>query len=91
MHNEFCNNEIARNIFSRKTKHLHKKHKHIFIYHQKPDILNEQGELVDAKGDAKLIITTGEHEDMRIKSHAVYFLRTVADQKAGILLSLSLL
>jgi dynein heavy chain len=59
------------------------KHKHVFIYHQKPDMVNnETGELMDAKGDAKLIITTGEHEDMRIKSHAVYFLRTVADQKA---------
>eukprot|EP00931_Biecheleriopsis_adriatica_P081368 TRINITY_DN5469_c0_g1_i1.p1 TRINITY_DN5469_c0_g1~~TRINITY_DN5469_c0_g1_i1.p1 ORF type:complete len:4656 (-),score=1282.68 TRINITY_DN5469_c0_g1_i1:88-14055(-) len=58
------------------------KHKHIFIYFQRPDVPNDQGELVDAKGDAKLMITTGEHEDVRIKNRAVYFLRNVADSKA---------
>jgi len=57
------------------------KHKHIFIYYQRPDVVNDAGELIDAKGDPKLIVTTGEHEDMRIKNHAVYFLRTVPDQK----------
>ncbi|CAE8591739.1 unnamed protein product, partial [Polarella glacialis] len=58
------------------------KHKHVFIYHQRPDVPNDQGELVDAKGDPKLMITTGEHEDVRIKSKAVYFLRNVPDSKA---------
>jgi dynein heavy chain len=58
------------------------KHKHIFIYHQKADMPNDMGELVDAKGEPKTMITTGEHEDMRIKSRAVYFLRNVPDQKA---------
>lgn len=58
------------------------KHKHIFIYYQRPDIPNEFGEPIDTKGDPKLMITTGEHEDMRIKSRAVYFLRNVPDQKA---------
>jgi dynein heavy chain len=57
------------------------KHKHIFVFYQKPDIPNDLGELIDAKGDAKIMITTGEHEDMRIKSEAVYFLRNVPDQK----------
>jgi dynein heavy chain len=58
------------------------KHKHIFIYYQRPDVPNEQGDMIDAKGDPKFMITTGEHEDMRIKSRAVYFIRNVADQKA---------
>ncbi|CAK0849097.1 unnamed protein product, partial [Prorocentrum cordatum] len=57
------------------------KHKHIFIYHQRADMPNDMGELVDAKGEPKTMITTGEHEDMRIKSRAVYFLRNVPDQK----------
>mmetsp|Transcript_37870 Transcript_37870/g.109261 ORF Transcript_37870/g.109261 Transcript_37870/m.109261 type:complete len:150 (-) Transcript_37870:3-452(-) len=57
------------------------KHKHIFIYYQRPDVPNDREELVDAKGDPKIMITTGEHEDMRIKSRAVYFLRNVPDQK----------
>jgi len=57
------------------------KHRHVFIYYQRPDVPNDQGELVDAKGDAKLLITTGEHEDVRIKSRAVYFLRNVAENK----------
>jgi len=51
------------------------KHRHLFIYFQRPDIPNEMGELVDAKGDPKVMITTGEHEDMRIKSRAVFFVR----------------
>jgi len=58
------------------------KHKHIFVYYQKPDVPNEMGDLVDAKGDPKFMITTGEHEDMRIKGRAVYFVRNVPDQKA---------
>jgi dynein heavy chain len=58
------------------------KHRHIFVFFQKPDVPNEVGELVDAKGDPKIMITTGEHEDMRIKNDAVFFLRNVADQKA---------
>eukprot|EP00971_Amphidinium_carterae_P040535 795589-Amphidinium_carterae.1 len=58
------------------------KHKHLFFYYQKPDVPNEMGEFVDARGDPKIMITTGEHEDMRIKSRAVYFLRNVPDQKA---------
>jgi dynein heavy chain len=58
------------------------KHKHLFIYYQKPDIFNDAGEFVDAKGDAKLFITYGDNDDLRIKSRAVYFLRTVGDQKA---------
>ncbi|CAK0894523.1 unnamed protein product, partial [Prorocentrum cordatum] len=58
------------------------KHKHIFVYHQRPDIPNEVNEPVDnPKGEPRTMITTGEHEDMRIKSHAVYFLRNVPDQK----------
>jgi len=57
------------------------KHRHVFVYYQRPDVPNDQGELVDAKGDAKLIITTGEHEDVRIKNRAVYFLRNVAENK----------
>jgi len=57
------------------------KHKHIFVYFQRQDVPNDLGELVDAKGDPKPMLTTGEHEDMRIKSRAVYFLRNVLDQK----------
>ncbi|CAJ1345300.1 unnamed protein product [Effrenium voratum] len=57
------------------------KHKHVFVYYQRPDVINDANELVDAKGDAKLMITTGEHEDVRIKNRAVYFLRNVADSK----------
>ncbi len=57
------------------------KHRHIFIYYQRPDMPNDVGELVDAKGDPKFMIATGEHEDMRIKARAVYFMRNVADQK----------
>ena len=26
------------------------KHRHVFIYYQRPDVPNDQGELVDAKG-----------------------------------------
>jgi dynein heavy chain len=51
------------------------KHKHIFIYYQKLDMPNEMGDSVDAAGPPKIMITTGEHEDMRIKGRAVYFLR----------------
>lgn len=104
------------------------KHKHVFVYYQRPDVINDANELVDAKGmadlranvrqvsrqvfgkkhdeillrpfgwefalpvefwnilelnsgcpalvlfdtgDAKLMITTGEHEDVRIKNRAV--------------------
>ena len=57
------------------------KHKHLLFYYQKPD--DSSGtELVDAPGPAKLMITTGEHEDVRIKGRGVYFLRTVGDQKS---------
>ena len=58
------------------------KHKHLFIYYQKQDVQNKLGELVDGPGEARLVITTGEHEDMRIKNKAAYFLRNVGDQKA---------
>jgi dynein heavy chain len=58
------------------------KHKHLFVYYQKQDVPNDMGEFVDAKGDPKLVMTTGEQEDVRIKQRAVYFLRNVADHKA---------
>jgi dynein heavy chain len=58
------------------------KHRHLSIYYQKNDVLNQAGELVDAKEPNKFIITTGDHEEMRIKNHAVYFLRTVEEQRA---------
>jgi dynein heavy chain len=58
------------------------KHKHLFVYYQNPDIVDDNGELVDSKSAPKLWITTGEHEDMRLKNRAAYFLRNVPDQKA---------
>ncbi|CAL1160605.1 unnamed protein product [Cladocopium goreaui] len=53
---------------------------HIFFFYQRPDILNEHNEPVDAHKDCKLTITTGENE--RIKSFAVYFLRNVPQDRA---------
>lgn len=41
------------------------KHKHIFVYYQRPDVPNDMNEFVDAKGEPKIMITTGEHEDAR--------------------------
>ena len=29
------------------------KHKHVFVYYQRPDVINDANELVDAKGDAQ--------------------------------------
>lgn len=56
------------------------KQQHIFFFYQRPDILNEHNEPVDAHKDCKLTITTGENE--RIKSFAVYFLRNVPQDRA---------
>lgn len=56
------------------------KQQHIFFFYQRPDILNEHNEPVDAHKDCKLTITTGENE--RIKSFAVYFLRNVPQDQA---------
>jgi dynein heavy chain len=56
------------------------KHSHIFIFDQKTDVINEVGEPVDGPGEAKLIVTPGEQE--RLKGRAVYFLRTLPNEKA---------
>ena len=56
------------------------KQQHIFFFYQRPDILNEHNEPVDAHKDCKLTITTGENE--RIKSFAVYFLRNVPQDRS---------
>jgi dynein heavy chain len=55
------------------------KHQHIFFFYQKPDAYNENNEVIDGAREAKLSITTGEHE--RIKSYAVYFLRNTHPDK----------
>ena len=31
------------------------KHKHVFVYYQRPDVINDANELVDAKGTADLL------------------------------------
>lgn len=42
--------------------------------------MGEVGEPVDGPGEAKLIVTPGEQE--RLKGRAVYFLRTLPNEKA---------
>lgn len=84
------------------------KHKHVFVYYQRPDVINDANELVDAKGavaerfsrscltariprpgDAKLMITTGEHEDVRIKNRAAPWTCIFGDEsvRKGVLLA----
>jgi hypothetical protein len=43
------------------------------------EVVNDLGEYVDGPGDAKILITTNEHE--RIKHRAVYFLRNIPPEK----------
>lgn len=47
--------------------------KHIFVFYQIPDIINEIGEPVDGQGKAKIHINFGDTD--RIKAKAVYFIR----------------
>ena len=56
------------------------KHHHIFVFDQRADVINDLGEPVDGPGDTKILVTTGEQE--RLKGRAVFFLRTVAADKA---------
>ncbi|CAD7937236.1 unnamed protein product [Amoebophrya sp. A120] len=49
------------------------KRQHLFLYFQKPDMLNEAGEYVDGPGEARVLLSHGETE--RLKSKACYFLR----------------
>jgi dynein heavy chain len=53
---------------------------HLLFFYQKPDVVNDAGELIDSPGEAKLLITNGEQE--RIKRRAAYFLRTAPEGKA---------
>jgi hypothetical protein len=53
---------------------------HLLFFYQKPDVVNDAGELIDSPGEAKLLITNGEQE--RIKKRAAYFLRTSPEGKA---------
>eukprot|EP00913_Durusdinium_trenchii_P023519 g22096.t1 len=66
------------------------KHKHVFVYYQRPDVINDANELVDAKGDAKLMITTGEHED-DLESNLRMFINQSFEAIASIESSLKLL
>jgi dynein heavy chain len=56
------------------------KHRHIFVYYQQQDHMNDHNEII-SRGESKLMITTGDNEEMRIKGKAVYFVRNVPDQK----------
>jgi dynein heavy chain len=53
---------------------------HLLFFYQKPDVVNDAGELIDSPGEAKLLITNGEQE--RIKKRACFFVRTCAEGKA---------
>merc|ERR1719482_238792 len=57
------------------------KHKHLFFFYQKLDVFDEYGDVTDANMEPQLMLTTGEHEEMRLKGRAVYFLRNIRDQK----------
>jgi hypothetical protein len=52
---------------------------HLLFFYQKPDVVNDAGELIDSPGEAKLLITNGEQE--RIKKRAAFFLRTAPEGK----------